>query len=69
MFLLTLGGIFPFHKKAEMDGESLVEFTRYIAMIVTNGNYENPWLTMLPYSIQSALFDVGQALAGWLGYS
>lgn len=51
-----------------MDGQSLIEFAHYIARIITDGNFNNPWLAQLPAKIQPALYEVGKALAAWLGF-
>lgn len=51
-----------------MNLENVLNFSRYIAEIILSGSYVNDWLTQLPVSVQSSLFDVGHALATWLGY-
>lgn len=51
------------------DGEALWSFVHYIAEVITNGDYQNGWLAALPSGIQQSMYEVGQALAGWLGFA
>lgn len=51
-----------------MNGDALIYFVRYLAEIILTGGYLNKWLDKIPTNVQSALLDVGTALASWLGY-
>lgn len=44
----------------------LLNLARYLAIVITDGDYLNDWLSHLPVEIQGSVQDVGYWIAGLL---
>lgn len=50
-----------------VDGTHLLDLVRYFAIVITDGDWANDWLTHLPTTIRPAVEIVGQFIAIAIG--